>query len=114
MPGFGPWTLDEQLLRQARDAGRLTLWEFEFYNDNYGKWTVSEKEQPIKRCIEQMTLPNPWFVQENVLQKMVRRKSITRGEMQFYLYNTPSRRVTVKQGTIKWKIEDIVQPMDKV
>ena len=114
MPDYGPWTLDEQLLRQAREAGRLTPWEFEFYNDHYGKCTVSEKEQPIKRCIEQMTLPNPWFVQENVLRKMVERKSITHWEMQFYLSNAPSRRVTVKQGAIKWRIEDSVQPMDKV
>ena len=31
MPVFGPWKLDEQLLQQAREDGRLTEWEVDVY-----------------------------------------------------------------------------------
>ena len=112
MPVFGPWKLDEQLLQQAREDGRLTEWEVDFYKNNYPKFTVSEKQSAIKRKIEQMTLPNPWFLQEDVLQRMVSQGSIAPWEMQFYLSNTTSRRITTRQATVKFQIEDKVERED--
>ena len=108
MPYRGPWTLDDQLLQQAREDGRLTEWEVEFYKGNYGKHSVSEKQAPIKRRIEELTLPNPWSVPEDVLRRMVGQGLVTPWEMQFYLSNAPLRRFTAKQAVIKWRIQDNV------
>jgi hypothetical protein len=58
MPYMGHWNLDDQLLRQALEQGRLTEWEVKFYEGNYGKG-VSAKQAPIKRRIEELTLPEP-------------------------------------------------------
>ena len=112
MPFAGPWRLDDQLLHQAHEAGRLNEWEFEFYKGNYGNRSISEKQELIKRRIEQMTLPSPWFLQGTVLQVLVRQGSITPWEMRFYLSNATSRRITTKQAVVKFQTEDKVELED--
>ena len=114
MPSVGPWRLDDHILQRAHEAGRLNEWEFEFYKDNYGKWSVSEKQGLIKRRIEQRTLPTPCFLQEDVLQRMAERGTITPWEMRFYLSNATSRRITTEQAAIKFEIEDKVEREDIV
>ena len=111
MPCSGPWALDEHLLQQALDDGRLTEWELKFYKDNFGKRGVSEKQTPIKRRIEELTLPEPWGLKEDVLRRALDQRVITSWEHAFYLSNAQQRRFTAKQAQIKWRIEDKVRRM---
>ena len=109
MPCGEPWTLDEQLLQQAREDGRLTEWEVKFYKDNYYKGYVSEKQAPIKRRIEELTLPTPWVLKEDVLQWALGHRFISSWDYEFYVSNAEQQRFTDKQAAIKWRIEDKVQ-----
>jgi hypothetical protein len=58
LPYGGHWDLDDHLLQQAREQGRLTEWEVKFYEGNYGKG-VSARQAPIKRRIEELALLTP-------------------------------------------------------
>jgi hypothetical protein len=109
LPVRGPWKLDDQLLRQAREQGRLTDWEVKFYEENYGKPRVSAKQAPIKRRIEELTLPAPWALDEETLQRALEQRLISSWEHAFYLSNLQRPFFTAKQAEIKWRIEDKVR-----
>jgi hypothetical protein len=109
MPYDGPWKLDEQLLQQACKDGRLTEWEVKFYTENYAKDYVSDKQRPIKRRIEELTLPTPWVLDEETLQLALDHRFITPWDHTFYLSSAQCQRFTSKQAVIKWRIEDKVR-----
>jgi hypothetical protein len=109
MPYRGPWKLDDQLLQQAREAGKLTEWEVRFYMENYGQKFVSEKQWPIKRRIEELTLPTPWVLDGETVQRALAHGHITPWECTFYLSGAQCQRFTIKQAVFKWHIEDTIR-----
>jgi hypothetical protein len=97
MPCVGPWKLDDQLLQQACEDGKLTEWEVQFYTENYVKKFVSEKQRPIKRRIEELTLPTPWVLDEETVQWALDHRFITPWERAFYLSGAQCQRF-IKAG----------------
>jgi len=106
MPDGGPWDLDEALLTQALQQGRITEWEHKFYRDNYGKARCTEKQEPIKRRVEECALPRPWHLDEATLRAAHSRGLISSWDVQFYLSNVGQPRFSAKQAAVKWRIED--------
>ena len=101
-----PWTLDDTTLTAAREQGKVTEWEEEFYRSNYGKQWVSCKQASIKRRVEECAQPNPWRLDAAALEQGQNSGHISAWEARFYRSNLGKPRFTQKQAAIKWKIED--------
>ena len=108
MPHGGPWTLDEQLLQEALDTGRLTEWDVSFYKSNYARLNVSTSHIPIKRRIEESTLPNPWFLDAPKLTAARGRGFIAWRDQNFY--ESKARKKVISEWDVqrKWRIEEQV------
>ena len=106
MPHDGPWRLDEAVIEEARVAGRLTDWEAGFYKEHYGVDRVPVPHAPIKRRIEELTLPNPWHLERKDLDEAKCNGRITRWEHDFYLTSAAeSKGFSHRQALLKWRIE---------
>ena len=100
--------MDEQLLQEALDAGRLTEWEVSFYKENYARSHVSAPQSPIKRRIEESTLPNPWPLERTQLTAARVQGLITRLDQNYYEFKASKKLISSWDAQRKWRIEELV------
>ena len=108
MPHGGPWALDEHLLQEALDAGRLTEWEVSFYKTKYGLSHVSAPQSPIKRRIEESTLQNPWPLECAQLTAARVQGLITQLDQNYYEFKASKKLISSWDAQRKWRIEELV------
>jgi hypothetical protein len=107
MPFGGAWKLNDMLLLWAHENGRLTQAEVEYYTSNYYNPFVTDGQKPIKRRIEELTLPQPFTVDEETLRKALTRRLIPPADFEFYLSAAQTKFFTDTQARIKWRVEDL-------